>query len=162
MTRKELRQLLVENGITAERALALKTTHRLLMCAVAGYKHATGVDGDLPVAASVVSSVNLIGAALAGIENRHKFQESDPETDILKYLKPYADTAIRLGLEASARNRVKLDLARKENGLNGKKPDGRKTRHLTNPPSKVHPFRRKNNARAEYAMARKVKPSEVF
>lgn len=153
MTRKELRQFLVQIGITAERALALKTTHRLLMCAVAGYKHATGVDGDLPVARAVVSSVELIGVAIANL--------GDDETAVLHYLRDYAATARRLGLEASARNRIKLEVTRKSNVLNVK-PDGRKTRHITNPPRRDHPFRTRNNARAQRAMARKIKPSEVF
>lgn len=142
MTRKELRTRLVEIGVTAERALKLEVTHRLLMCAVAGYESYTGIDGDRPVSRFIAQNVENVGEKIL------RFYESGGELAVLTFLSAYVPAAKKLGRDAYAMN-----LRQRKNGhaANGKAK-----------PKANHPFRRKNNYRANKAMRRKIKPSEVF
>lgn len=140
MTRKELRTRLVEIGVTAERALNLEVTHRLLMCAVAGYESYTGIDGDRPVSKFVAQNVETIGEKIA------KFHEAGGEPAVLKFLGAYVPAAKKLGRDA-----YQMNLRQRKNGhtANGKAR-----------PKANHPFRRKNNYRAK--RRKKIKPGEVF
>ena len=138
MTRKELRTRLVEIGVTAERALNLEVTHRLLMCAVAGYESYTGIDGDRPVSRFVAQNVETVGEKIA------KFYDTGGEPAVLKFLGAYVTAAKKLGRDA-----YEMNLRQRKNGhtANGKAK-----------PKANHPFRKYNHAAAQKAMRRKIKP----